>query len=78
MVRMQIYLTQRQREELLELSRSSGRPQAELIREAIDRFLEERDESHRLRTIRDTAGLWRDRDDDFDPAAVRASWDRGR
>jgi len=39
MVRTQIYLTERQRNELAAIARTAGRKQSELIREAVDRLI---------------------------------------
>ncbi|MHB2019219.1 MAG: ribbon-helix-helix domain-containing protein [Candidatus Xenobia bacterium] len=39
MVRKQIYLTQWQEDRLLELARKAGRPEAEVIRRALDAYL---------------------------------------
>ena len=76
MVRTQIYLTSEERDGLEAMARATGRKQSELIREAVDRWLESAAESGRSAGLQAAAGLWRDRDDlpDFD--AVRRSWDR--
>ena len=77
MVRTQIYLTKEERTGLDNMSKVTGKKQSELIREAVDRFLELSEESRRDAVLREAAGLWRDRNDlpNFD--AVRGSWDRG-
>ena len=41
MVRTQIYLTDRQRAELAAISKTSGKKQSELIREAVDQLISE-------------------------------------
>jgi len=41
MVRKQIYLTERQRDELSPIAKTVGRKQIELIREAIDSFIDQ-------------------------------------
>lgn len=76
MVRTQIYLTEEQRDELTALAKTSGKKQSELIREAIDRLLDQAGSSHREAVLREVAGIWKDRTDlpDFD--ALRAEWDR--
>jgi hypothetical protein len=75
-VRTQIYLTEAERSGLDNMSAATGKKQSELIREALDRYLELAAESRRSAILDETAGLWRARDDlpDFD--AVRRSWDR--
>lgn len=65
MVRTQIYLDERQKEELERLSAEHGVSVAELIRSAVDRMLEE----ERARTMEfeaaldKTFGLWKERTD---------------
>lgn len=76
MVRTQIYLTERQREELAVLARSQGRRQSELIREAIDRLLASSGPRPRQNALKSLAGVWQDRTDLPDLDEVRAGWDR--
>ena len=76
MVRTQIYLTERQRDELAVMARSEGKKQSELIRMAIDRLLKDSSDQTRTDTLRSVAGIWKDRTDLPDFAALRASWDR--
>ena len=76
MERTQIYLTKRQRDELAAIARAAGRNKSELIREAVDRFIDQAGGGRRESVLREVAGMWKDRRDlpDFD--AVRAGWDR--
>ena len=76
MARTQVYLTEREKQDLAALSRATGRKQSELIREAIDRFLRERSADCREKVLDEVAGIWRDRDDLLDFDALRRSWDR--
>ena len=76
MVRTQIYLTEHEREGLASLARGRGRKQSELIREAIDSFLEQQEGDHRRTALKRLAGLWRTRSDLPDFAALRDEWDR--
>ena len=76
MVRTQIYLTERQREELAALAKSVGKKQSELIREAIDRLIDQASDTRRKSVLRQAAGIWKDRDDLPDFNAVRSQWDR--
>ena len=76
MVRTQIYLTERQRDELAAIAKTAGKKQSELIREAIDRLIEQTGKNHRELVLRQTAGIWKDRTDLPDFKSIRAEWDR--
>ena len=76
LARTQIYLTQAQQARLTVACRRSAATKSELIRRAIDQFLEQQplananDKVQRLKSI---AGMWAERSDMADPAAyVRA------
>lgn len=76
MVRTQIYLTDRQRDELAAIAKTVGKKQSELIREAVDRFIDEKSRTRREAVLREAAGMWKDREDLPDFRAMRAEWDR--
>ncbi len=76
MVRTQIYLTERQRDELAAIARALGKKQSELIREAVDRLIDQASRSRREAVLREAAGIWKDRTDFPDFKATRAEWDR--
>jgi len=76
MVRTQIYLTDEERDGLDAIAKSTGKKQSELIREAVDRFLDLRKANRRVSILNDAAGMWRDRSDLPDFGEVRRSWDR--
>ena len=76
MVRTQIYLTEHQRDELATMAKSAGKKQSELIREAIDRLINQAGSSHRELVLRKAAGIWKDRTDLPDFKSIRAEWDR--
>jgi len=78
MVRTQIYLTEQQRAELVSISKAMGKKQSELIREAVDRLIEQTGHSRREVILRETAGIWKDRTDLPDFTATRSEWDRNR
>ncbi len=76
MLRTQIYLTERQRTEIAAIANQSGRRQSEIIREALDRFIEEKGSRRREAVLREAAGIWRNRPDLTHLAALRRGWDR--
>jgi hypothetical protein len=76
MVRTQIYLTERQRDELAAIAKTVGKKQSELIREAVDRLIDQAGSSRRETVLRETAGIWKDRTDLPDFKAVRTEWNR--
>ncbi len=76
MVRTQIYLTERQRDELAAIAKIAGKKQSELIREAVDRFIDQSGRSRRESVLRAAAGVWKDRMDLPDFKATRVEWDR--
>ena len=77
MVRTQIYLTEDQRAEIAAIASQSGKRQSEVIREAVDRFIEQKSRRHREAILREAAGISRDRTDLPDVDALRRGWDRG-
>jgi hypothetical protein len=76
MVRTQIYLTERQRKELAAIAKAAGKKQSELIREAVDRLIDQLGRSRREAVLNKAAGIWKNRKDLPDFKAVRAEWDR--
>ena len=76
MHRTQIYLSSEERQGLQALARHVGRSQSDLIREAIDGFLERHRPSDRLSRLRRARGLWRDREDIPSLAVLRGELDR--
>ena len=76
MVRTQVYLTERQRAELAVISEAVGKKQSELIREAVDRLIDQAGHSRREVVLREAAGIWKDRADLPDFGATRTEWDR--
>ena len=76
MVRTQIYLTERQRDELTAIAKTAGKKQSELIREAVDRLIDLSSRSRREAVLREAAGIWKDRTDLPDFKATRSEWDR--
>ena len=86
MIRKQVLVRRDQSERLKAAAAASGRSQAALIREAIDRVLAEREAAQPSakpagdawkRAILEAAGVWADREDiDEIMAEGRAGWDR--
>ncbi len=76
MIRTQIYLTERQRMELAAIAKASGKKQSELVREAIDRLIEQESRHRRETVLRETAGIWKERTDLPDFRKIRSDWDR--
>ena len=76
MVRTQIYLTNKQRAELAVIAKYSGKKQSEIIREAIDRLIDQTGQKQRDMALRKAAGIWKYRKDLPDFRALRSEWDR--
>jgi Arc/MetJ-type ribon-helix-helix transcriptional regulator len=76
MIRTQIYLTKYQRDHLAAIAKTTGKKQSELIREAVDRLIDQASRGRREAVLREAAGIWKDRSDLPDFKATRAEWDR--
>lgn len=76
MVRTQIYLTQRERAALRAMACARGKKQSELIREAIDRMIEQNSKERSTAILKRAAGLWKNRTDLPDFRSLRSEWDR--
>ena len=76
MLRTQIYLTERQHEQLSRIAKTRGKKQSELIREAIDNLIDQVGPDTRKAILSEAAGIWKDRTDIPDPDQLRAEWDR--
>lgn len=76
MVRTQIYLTEEERDGLTALAGATGKRQSELIREALDRYIIHHSKTRRKAIVEAAAGLWKQRTDIPDFAAIRKDLDR--
>ncbi len=71
LARTQIYLTQMQQTRLAAACRRAAVTRSELIRQAVDRFLDQQpntSRTDRAQRLEGIAGLWADRSDMADPA----------
>ena len=76
MRRTQIYLTETERTALQATARRLGQSQSEVIRAAVDRYLEQHQSKNRLEMLRQARGLWRNRCELPDFRAIRRELDR--
>jgi predicted transcriptional regulator len=76
MVRTQIYLTRREHDRLGRLAKRTGSSRSEIIRAAVDHWLEQKADEGRAQVLEGVAGLWRGRTDLPDFTALRREADR--
>ena len=72
LIRTQIYLTQAQQKRLALASRNDAMTKSELIRRAVDQFLDQQpapDLTGKAQRLSSIAGLWAGREDMADPSA---------
>jgi predicted DNA-binding protein len=75
MTRTQIYLTPAEAQGVARVAATTGRKQSEVIREAIDQYLERLGPQDRLQRLRVGCGIWRGRDD-IDLREIRGEFER--
>ena len=76
MIRTQIYLTDKQRAELAIIAKNLGKKQSEIIREAVDRLIDQAGQNRRKSALQEAAGIWKNRTDLPDFRTIRSEWDR--
>ena len=71
LARTQIYLSAKQQAALAQLAQERQLPKSELIRQALDRWLEQEQQAalSKLEALRKLRGIWKDRTDMDDPVA---------
>lgn len=75
MIRTQIYITKEEKEALDKLSEERNTTKSNIIREAIDHYMAEK-ETEKKRSIMDFAGIWKDKKDIPDVRELREDWER--
>ena len=76
MVRTQIYLTQEESNHLRAMAQRTRCSQSELIREAIDSYVEQKGGKNRLEILRHGRGIWKTRNDLPDFRILRKGMER--
>jgi uncharacterized protein YqeY len=76
MIRTQIYLTDKQRAELAIIAKNLGKKQSEIIRDAVDRLIDQAGQNQKKTVLQKAAGIWKNRKDLPDFRAMRSEWDR--
>jgi metal-responsive CopG/Arc/MetJ family transcriptional regulator len=76
MIRTQVYLTEAEKNALDALVAATGKSRSELIRTALDSFLEQYGAGRCEAAIKGAAGMWKYRTDLPDYDALRSEWDR--
>ena len=75
MQRTQIYLTKKEVQALQQLRQQTGHKKSEIIRNALDIFIEEKMSKDKKTLLKSAKGLWKD-NDGYSFEEVRSSWDR--
>jgi metal-responsive CopG/Arc/MetJ family transcriptional regulator len=65
MIRTQVYITEKEKKNLESLSQSTGKSQSELIRNAIDTFIENNNKESKKSSLLNAFGMWKHNEHDF-------------
>jgi hypothetical protein len=71
-----ITLSKPEYDALKELSQRTGKSEQRLLHDAVEQLLARSNHRDRLALLRKAKGIWKDRQDLPDAAALRAEWDR--
>lgn len=76
MTTTQVTLTEYEIQAIQALSRSEGKTEEEILREAIEQFLAQHIAANRLTALRQARGIWQGRQDLPDYTDIRNEWNR--
>ena len=78
MIKTQVYLTEYEQQQLTAIASQINRKQSELIRDAINNFIERFSVTPKdtKMILQKTAGMWKDRQDIVSAETLRQDWDR--
>jgi len=76
MKRTQIYLTEKEKKAIKKLSDERGTTQSNIIREAIEHYLEEVTLEKKRYRLMAASGMWKDKEDIPDVREMREGWGR--
>jgi len=75
MIRTQVYLTAEEHQGVKQLAVSSGKKNSEIIRNAIDEYLQKLTPENKLSRLRKAKGLWK-KHQETDLSEIRQEFDR--